>query len=271
MPRTRFWNVDGSVPWYCGLNITDIIRRTIIMRTFTVIPIIAVLITGSGAYAQINSVADGCFPVERAIDRLKTTNLKPDRRDTVDSFLVAHFVDVEKRSVRMNLYLKHDGIREDFVVSDSGEVEEFHGKVFGAQREAVICGSKREDGKIGIIMSPSVQFINRSGQHTMTEILDGVKDGKSHHKKNLGGAKAMFVPKMTHIAIVYDSPDVTPNVSVTADGESVPAVLEPYGEMWVIDVEALEDSYVETITIDGGFYELFPVPSIKKMKSLGIN
>ena len=105
----------------------------------------------------------------------------------------------------------------------------------------------------------------------MAEILDGVKDGKSHHKKNLGGAKAMFVPKMTHIAIVYDSPDVVPDVSVTVNDESVPAVLEPYGEMWVIDVEALEHRNVETITIDGGFYKLFPVPSIKKMKSLGIN
>ena len=104
----------------------------------------------------------------------------------------------------------------------------------------------------------------------MAEISDGVKDGKSHYKKHLGGSAALFVPKMTHIAITYQVPDVTPNVSAIIDGETTPVTPEPYGDMWVIDVDALEDSEVETIRIEGGPYELYPVPSIKKMESLGI-
>jgi len=40
--------------------------------------------------------------------------------------------------------------------------------------------------------------------------------------------------------------------------------------MWVIDVEGLEEIKTETLTIGGGSYKLLPVPSIKEMKSLGI-
>ena len=224
----------------------------------------------AGAYAQDNLVTDTCFPIERASGRIKATSLEPDRRDTVDTFLEAYFVDVEKRSLPMKLYLKHNGTRDDFIVSETGEVEDFHTKVLGAADEAMLCGTKRKDGKIGLGMSTSVRFKTSSGTHSLTEILDGLKDGKSHHKKNVGGAKALFVPKMNHLAIVYDADNAVPDVSAVANGESVPVALEPYGEMWVIDVRVLEDSKTETITIEGGSYELFPVPSIKKMKSLGI-
>lgn len=231
---------------------------------------LAVLILIGDAYAQDNLFAESCFPIKTASDRLKAATLKPDRRDTVDSFIEAYFVDVEKRSLPMKLYLKYNGTREDYVVSESGEIEAFHRKVFSAPPEALICGPARKDGKIGLGMSTAVRFKNRSGMHTMTEISDGVQDGKSHHKTNLGGAKALFVPKMTHIAIIYDAADTTPNVFSIVNGKSSPVVLKPYGEMWVIDVKALEDSKAETIIIGGGSYELFPVPSIKKMKSLGI-
>ena len=240
------------------------------MKTYALIPIFAVLMMVSWVHVKDTLIADLCFPIKTATDRLKTDSLEPDRRDTVDTFLEAYFADAEIRSSPMSLYLKHDETREDFVVSESGKVEDFHTSVLRAHNEASICGPTREDGKIGLGISTSVRFKNISGTHTISEILDGVRDGKSHHKNNLGGAKAMFVPKMTHIAIIYDAPDATPDVSVIANGENVPVTLEPYGEMWVIDLEALEDSHVETITIGGGFYELFPVPSIKKMKSLGI-
>ena len=232
--------------------------------------VLAVFITAGVTYAQESLMANTCFPIEQASVRLKAASLKPDRRDTVDSFLEAHFVDVKKRSLPMNLYLKYDETRDGFVVSDSGEIEDFHTKVLGASSEAKICGPTQEGGKIGIVMSPSVRFKNRSGTHTMTEISDGVRDGKSHHKKNLGGAMALFVPKMTHIAIVYDEVETIPNVSAVINSLSVPVELEFYGEMLVIDVEALEDSDAESIIVGGGPYELFPVPSIKKMKSLGI-
>ena len=80
----------------------------------------------------------------------------------------------------------------------------------------------------------------------------------------------MFVAKMTHVAIVYDVPDAVPTVSVIPNGASIPVEPESYGEMWVINVKDLEDSNIEALTIGDGPYELFPVPSIKKMKSLGI-
>ena len=233
--------------------------------------IIAILITGGRASAKDNIAKNMCFPIEDATERLKVAGLKAERRDNIDSFLEAHFVDMKKRFLPMALYLKHDGIRDSFVVSESGEVENFHTKVLAASSQALICGLKREDGKIGIAISPSVQFIKKSGRHTMKDILDGLKDGKSHHKKNVGGAKAMFVPKMTHIAIVYDDVDVVPYVSSVTGGVRYPVELETYGEMQVIEVEALEESNAETIIIGGGPYKLFPVPSIKKMKSLGIN
>jgi len=222
------------------------------MKTLKLIPLFAILMTGGGAYAQGTLIADTCFPIERAFDILKSSSLQPTRRDSVDSFLEAYFIGPETRESAMQLYLQHDGTRDDFVVSKNGEVKGFHPKVLSAPDDTMICGQTRQDGKIGLGMSTSVRFKSSSGLHTMAEISDGVKDGKSHHKKNLGGAKALFVPKMTHIAIIYEAPDVAPEVSAIASGESVRVTLEPYGEMWVIDVALLEDSKVETITIGGG-------------------
>ena len=240
------------------------------MKYASSIPLIAALIIGSAAHAQENATSESCFPIERALNSLNADSLKPERRDTIDSFLEAHFFEIEKRSLPMQLYIKHADTRDDFVVSPDGAVEAFHTKVLAASKEASICGPMKENGKIGIGMSTSVRFKNKSGTHTMAEISDGVKDGKSHYKKSVGGAAALFVPKMTHIAITYQVPDVTPNVSAIIDGETTPVTPEPYGDMWVIDVDALEDSEVETIRIEGGPYELYPVPSIKKMESLGI-
>ena len=223
------------------------------------------------AVAEDKIVYDKCFPIGRALDHIEgARSLDADQRDTVDTFLEAYFVEVEKRSLPMKLYLKYDETRDNFVLSESGEVKGFHHKVLNSPLDTKICGISREDGKIGLGMSTSVRFKNQSGSHTLLEILDGVKDGKSHHKKNLGGAKALFVPKMTHIAIIYDDVNSTPNVSAIAKGRSVQVEPESYGEMWVINAELLEDNNIETITIGGGAYELFPVPSIKKMNSLGI-
>ena len=223
------------------------------------------------AVAEDGVFAETCFPVERALGHIQDAgSLDADRRDTVDTFIEAYFVEVEKRSHPMKLYLKYDEIRDNFVLSESGEIEGFHHKIFNAPLNTKICGISRKDGKIGLGISTFVRFKNQSGTHTLSEILDGARDGKSHHKKNIGGAKALFVPKMTHIAIIYDDADATLNVSAIANGESVQVEAESYGEMWVINAETLEDSNVETLTIGGGVYELFPVPSIKKMKSLGI-
>lgn len=137
------------------------------MNAFTLISVIAILTIGSKAFAQDglqdDPLTEACFSVEHAIKRLKTPRLTPDRRDNVDTFLEAHFVDVETRSLPMKIYLKHEELREDFTVSEHGEVENFHAKIITVPRMAVICGLMRQDGKIGIIMTPSVQYINRSG------------------------------------------------------------------------------------------------------------
>jgi len=261
----------------CTSDIT--IDRTVSVKRFNPIPLFTILIAnllaGGGAYAQDTPAAEKCFPVKTATDNLKAASLKPEKRDHVDSFLKAFFADVETRSLPMKLYIKSDDAREDFIVRETGGVQDFQAKILAASPEAQICGLAREDGKIGLGMSTSVRFKNQSGTHTLAEILDGLKDGKSHHKKNLGGAKAMFVPKMTHIAIIYDDPlyddsGAAPVVTAIAGGETTPVALERYSNMWVADVDSLEDSDVETITIGGGTYELHPVPSIKKMKALGI-
>ena len=222
------------------------------------------------AAAEDKIIAETCFPIERAFALLKdASTLDANRRNSVDTFVEAYFVDMETRSAPMTLYLKYEESRYSFTVNESGEVKGFHHKISNAPNEAIICGASQEEGKIGLGMSTSVRFRSNSGVHTLSEILDGVRDGKRHHKKNLGGVQAMFVPKMTHIAITYDDVETLPNVSAISNGESISVELEPYGEMLVIDVKALAGSNVQTLIVKGGTYELFPVPSIKKMKSLG--
>jgi len=223
------------------------------------------------AVASDEIYADTCFPVERAFAGIAdAASLDADRRDSVDSFSGAFFQDAENRTAPMTLYLKENETLDDFVISESGEVKDFHQKITTVSEATVICGASWAEGKIGLGLSSDVRFKNSSGVHTLPEILDGVRDGKKHHKKNLGGAMALFVPKMTHVAIIYDEPETTPNLSANVDSSSVPLKADPYGEMWVIEVKILENMKAETLNVGGGPYRLLPVPSIKKMKSLGI-
>ena len=240
------------------------------MKTLLLIQFFAMLIYASVSHAQDTLLADACFPVENATNLLKVTNLKSDQRDTVDSFLEAYFVDVEMRSLPMKLYLKYDGSRDEFFVNEKGQVLDFHAKVLDAPKYANICGLTQTSGKIGVAMSTSVHFKNRTGMYTFAEIFDGLKDGKSHHKNNLGGIKAMFVPRMTHVAIIYDNREISSNVSVSVNGSNIDVETTSYGEMHVIEAERLKELKPDFLIIRGGPYNLFPVPSIQKMKSLGI-
>ena len=92
------------------------------MKTFVLIQMVVLLILVSVSYAKGTPIADTCFPSENATNQLKVTTLNSDQRDTVDTFLEAYFVNVEKRLLPMKLYLKYDGSRDEFFVNEKGQV-----------------------------------------------------------------------------------------------------------------------------------------------------
>ena len=231
-----------------------------------------VMLLGSTNFAQAadTSPSEKCFPAEQVTKMFKKIDsLKASRRDSVDTMVQAFFVNVDARTEPMTFSIKDGDQRDDFIVKEDGTIVDFYRKTRSLDEDAEFCGTTRADGKIGFGMGTDVQFKNTSGTHTMAEIIDGVRDGKSHYKKTVPGPMAMFVPKMTHVMLTYDDLDTVPNVTAMAAGAAQPVSMEMFGKAHVIDLETLKTMGADTLVIGGGSYTLSPVPSIKKMKSLG--
>ncbi|WP_371396051.1 hypothetical protein [Fretibacter rubidus] len=222
------------------------------------------------AVAEDIPETEKCFSVDSVSKMYKKIDkLKDSRRDSVDTVVKAYFADAQTRAVPMSLYIKNGDTRDMFEVSEDGEIKEFHSKTKMLPDTAELCGATRADGKIGMGMGMDVQFKSASGTHSMAEVMDGLKDGKSHYKATLPGPMAMFVPKMTHAMVTYEDLDTPPDIKASVNGAVINAPVALFGKAHVVDVDALEEMGAESLIINGGPYTLAPVPSIKKMKSLG--
>lgn len=237
----------------------------------------SIALLGATNFAHADDVRDvdvkpseKCFSIDTVSKMYKKLdNIKASRRDSVDTVIQAYFADADTRVEPMTVYIKDGEQRDDLVIKEDGEVADFYAKTRTLPKSAEICGQARADGKIGLGMGTDVQFKSTSGTHTMAEIIDGIGDGKSHYKKMLPGPMAMFVPKMTHVMLTYDALDTVPNVTAMVAGAAQPVSMELFGKAHVIDVETLKVMNADSLVIVGGPYTLSPVPSIKKMKSLG--
>jgi len=212
-----------------------------------------------------------CFPVTK-VQKVysKFDKLKPEHLDTLETRLTASFVDPSIGLDKMVLFSKIGSKRDDFTVTEGGKILEFQSKTQSLPETAEICGLSNADNKIGLGMGTDVVFKNKSGRFSIAELKDGIKDGKAHYKVMLPGPMAMFVPKMTHVMVAYDPIETPSDIRAVVDGQTVTNLpIEVFGGAHVISVAALEEMGVESLYVHGSNFELSPVPSIKKMKSLG--
>lgn len=218
-----------------------------------------------------------CYPakkVERIISDL--AEIDTERRNVVDVKLDPKFLINDGGTWADRFYLRvDDTITELTVEKPSGRVPDFLNAVNAAPDSDVCIDDKARadrpkfDEGLYFEMGLSPYFHNRSGTHDLKELREGTKDGRKFYKKMAPGPLGMFVPDCDYLAIKYEAADITPVVFAMVDGIKRPVASTAHDTMHVVSLKALEKAGAAALIIEGGAYNLQPVPSVKFMKRIG--
>lgn len=210
----------------------------------------------------------------------KFDKLKPEKRDTVNTVGRMNLVSFSDEPLPNAVFYINEetASRTDFAINHEGEVTDFS-KLATLPKIGRLCikspnwvGLDREalEGKMGLTINFDVLFNNQSGTHSLAELQDGTKDGKSHYKKMFPGPLAVMVPKMTHIGVIYDDENTLAQIEPQKLGQAIPTLMvENFAGMHMFALEDLEALGADGLKVSGGKYWLMPVPSIAKLKKLG--
>jgi len=246
----------------------------------------AALITNTAFASETEDVAAGikCIPAKKIIKLMrKFDGMKPEKKDTVSVIPKMQLIANEGATLPDRVYVREGTTEHRFNMDEDGVVTDF-ARIGSLSKKGVLCMQGQQfigktDNEFGINLSMAfdVKFKNTSGTHSMAELIDGTKDGKSHFKKMFPGPMALMVPKMTHVGVVYLVEDdagasLAPQIYATKDGAKIPGLLvKNFGGMLVVGLEDLQNLGADGLKIEGGAYELTPIPSIEKMKKLGFS
>lgn len=219
-----------------------------------------------------------CLPVESLKESLSQFDgLKPDRLDTVRAGLTLSMPPketeadmpltqpdrVEVREGDTILPLTLDPDRHQIVLTDI---------VPTLSETAQLCivdtdldGLPATERPYSVDFGLGVRFLETPGTHTMDELEDGLKDGRSHYKK-MAGAMGFMVPKFGHMAVAGDDPENPPRLWGTREGQDLTEpdfVLINGGRL--VSFKDLEKMGADGIRIEGD-YRLSPSPDAKTVE-----
>ena len=165
-----------------------------------------------------------------------------------------------------DLNYSEDGAVTDFIaLFENGKDDEF------CVEDKHRAGRVKEDDAYRFDMRFNMNFHNTSGVYKMDELEDGLKDGKTALKKIVGGAKALFVPKLTHIYIDYADDSVAPDFQgCLDDGQCKALSFQQLENNYLISMEDLRDMDATELRVLGGEHIISPSMNLDKMaKAMG--
>jgi len=214
-----------------------------------------------------------CFPAKGIAEFVsKFQKLEADKRDTVDMLFAAKFKVKDGGALPERLFLRDNGIENNFTLDSEGNVPDFQ-EIGSAADTAELCsedptreGTPRGGDKISFSIENDVHFLDNSGYHTISAIKDGLKDGKTHYKTMVPAPMRILVPKLKYVMIEYEAENTTPQYSAMA-GQTPIEGLEhvTYCDNAMIKLKDLEALGADGFKVMGGAYNLTPVPGVKTL------
>ncbi len=220
-----------------------------------------------------------CFPakdVPKLVSQL--AEVKPERRNIVDIRLQPRFIIKDNGVWPDRFYLAKDGqIVTDLPFSrGTGAVPTFIAAAT-ARPDTDICvddptraDRPQDDEGLYFEMGLSPLFKSTPGRHSLAELKEACKDGKKFYKKMLPGAVAIFMPDTDYLAIRMVDREAVPTAFALTGDTRKPLKLEPVKDMWVASLDDIKDLDASSLIIEGGAYDLQPVPSPNTMRRFGM-
>lgn len=121
----------------------------------------------------------------------------------------------------------------------------------------------RADRGFLVDINMGVRFKETPGAHSIDQIEDGLKDGRSHYKKMVG-AMGFMVPKFDYIAVAGEDEATPPRVWATSGGVDLgEPEFEIYDGARMVGIKALQDMDADGVRIEDGYYRMSPSPDAK--------
>lgn len=209
-----------------------------------------------------------CLPTGGINDTLaKFDSLKPEKRDTVGPDLSLAFELEEGENMPDRVELRDKDIVIPVQFNDENRSIGFVDQLRAVSNEASLCiidparaDRTREDRGFLVDISMGVRFKETPGTHPLSQIEDGMKDGRSHYKK-MAGAMGFMVPKFDYLAVAGEDDATPPRLWATANGVDLG---EPEYELYdgarMVSVKALEKMGADGVRIEDGYYRMSPSP-----------
>ena len=220
-----------------------------------------------------------CFPAKDVPKLVRELGeVKADRRDIVDVRLQPRFIIKDEGVWPDRFYLAKDGavVTEMPFSRETGAVPNFI-EAASARPDTDICvddptraARPADDEGLYFEMGLSPLFKSTPGQHSFAELEEAAKDGKSFYKKMLPGALAVFMPDTDYFAIKMVDRKAGPMAKALSGEDEKSLELEAVNDMWVVSLDDIEDFEATHLVINGGEYDLQPVPSPKTMRRFGM-
>jgi hypothetical protein len=220
-----------------------------------------------------------CFPakdVPKLVSEL--SEVKPKRRNIVDVRLEPRFIIKDEGVWPERFYLAKDGevVTELPFSRETGAVPTFIGAATD-RPDTDICvddptraDRPEDDEGLYFEMGLSPLFKTTTGRHDLAELEEAAKDGKKFYKKMLPGALAIFMPDTDYFAIRMIDRKAVPKTSILRNDIRVELDVEAFKDMWVVSLDHIKDADGDSLIIEGGAYDLQPVPSPKTMRKFGL-
>lgn len=208
-----------------------------------------------------------CIPTADMTKMLgKFAGLKASKRDTVGPDFRMSIETDEGEAMPERVELRDGEAVMPIAFDDMGRSVGLQQRVLDASEDASLCivdpaRAERTFEAVGytVDFGMAVRFKETPGTHSMEEIEDGLKDGRSHYKKMVG-AMGFMVPKFDHIAVAGDDEDTPPTVMAMRDGQDIGAPdFERHDGARLIAMETLEDMGADGIRVIGD-YRMSPSP-----------
>jgi hypothetical protein len=219
-----------------------------------------------------------CFPakdVPKLVSEL--AEVKDKRRNIVDVRLDPKFIIKDGGVWPDRFYLAKDGeLVTDLPFSrETGAVPSFL-PAATERPDTDICVDDptraerpADDEGLYFEMGLSPLFKSTPGQHAISELEEAAKDGKSFYKKMLPSVVAMFMPDTDYFAVKMKDRAAVPMVSAETAADIRKLPLEQVKDMWIVSLEDIKDAEAMKIIVQGGAYDLQPVPSPKTLRRFG--
>ncbi len=250
---------------------------------YAILPFAVTVLCGAGtsAFADAPKLRGEtfCFPakdVPKLVSEL--AEVKPERRNIVDVRLKPRFIIKDDGVWPDRFYLAKDGERViDLPFSrETGAVPSFIAAAT-ARPDTDICvddptraDRPEDDEGLYFEMGLSPLFKSTPGEHSLAELKEACKDGKKFYKKMLPGAIAIFMPDTDYLAIRMVDRKAKPTAFALVGETRVPLALERVKDMWVSSLDDIKEADADSLLIEGGAYDLQPVPSPKTLRRFGI-